>query len=253
MNIYQTKDFFVIWKPNGISTTVWQMHNFLEIILNQKDKSQIISDLYEKYQNTYVDKPNELGLVNRLDNGTGWCLRFAKDTQVYNDYKIAKNQNKSKKMYIANVFGKVEDFDIYMPIWHHYSDSARMTADALLSKKLIPCQTNFKLLKYNKDDDISTLEIKINEGVRHQIRVHLAQKNIYIVGENIYTTKWFRKKLHENKLWQNTDKYMFSELDWFKGFGSELSIIEENDIYLDNFLYNRDFVVYHLWSTSLEL
>lgn len=252
MNIYNAKDFYVIRKPNGISTTIWDQHNFLEIMINHKEKSQIISDLYEQYKDIYLDKINEFGLINRLDNGTGGCLWFAKSTDIYQDYKQSQKTNSVNKTYIANIYGKIEDVVIDSPIWHHYSDTGRMTTEQNLAKKMQACQTEVKLIKYHEEADISTIQVTISQGIRHQIRVHLASISKFIVWENIYTTKWFRKKLSENALRQNLDKYIYTEQKRFEDFESSSEILEKNDIYMDNFLYNRDFLTYHLRSINIK-
>ena len=183
MNIYENDKFYVVRKPNGIATTFGEQLNFLEIIDRQKEESQIISDLYNTFAELYVDRDNEFGLLNRLDNGTGGCLWFAKNLEIYKEHRQKQKENLIKKTYIANVYGKFEEdkFFVDSPIGHHYSDLSRMTTDQTVAKKIIQCRTDIKVLSYNSDDDISQIEIVITHGVRHQIRAHLASIGKYIV------------------------------------------------------------------------
>lgn len=254
MNIYQNNNFYMIRKPNGMATTFGDQLNFMEIIDRHKEDSQTILSLYDKFADLYTQnwQGNEMGLVNRLDNWTGGFLRFAKSLDTFQDYKDKQKNNLVKKTYIANVYGRFDDswLVIDRPIWHHYSDKAKMTTNSEFIKKPIACDTEISLLSYSEIDDISTLQINIKHGVRHQIRAHLASIGKYIVWEDLYTNKWFRKKLSENKLWteDNLSKYIYMEIDGVREPQGQIDLYENNDIYLDNYLYNRDVLTYHLWS-----
>lgn len=252
MNIYENDKFYVVRKPNGIATTFGDQLNFMEIIDRQKEESQIISNLYNKFTDVYIDRENEFGLLNRLDNGTGGCLRFAKSLEIYDEHRNKQKDNLIKKTYIANVYGKFNDetFSINTPIWHHYSDKARMSTDPDMARKTINCQTDVRVVYYNEVDDISQIQIDIRHGVRHQIRVHLASIGKYIAWEDLYTTKGFRKILSENKLRMedNLAKYIYTESNWSDALSNDSTLAETNNIYLDNYLYNRDILTYHLWS-----
>ena len=257
MNIYQDDNFYIIWKPNGIATTFWDQLNFVEILDKHRDISQTITYLYNTFANIYIDTQNEFWLVNRLDNGTGWFLLFAKNLDVFHDYKNKQKDCLIKKIYIANVYGKFDDswMVINKPIWHHYSDKSRMTTDAEFMKKSIQCATEISLLWYSELDDISTLQITIKHGTRHQIRTHLASIGKYIVWEDLYTTKWFRKKLSENILRNeaNLSKYIYTESEWFLKSSNKMKLVEDSQIYLDNYLYNKDVLTYHLWSIWIQV
>ena len=53
--------------------------------------------------------------------------------------------------------------------------------------------THFKVLKRYNNDNCTLLEIKIETGRTHQIRVHLAQIGYPIIGDEVYSNgknKW---------------------------------------------------------------
>ena len=57
--------------------------------------------------------------------------------------------------------------------------------------------THFKVLKRYDNDNCTLLEIKIETGRTHQIRVHLAQIGYPIIGDEVYSNgknKWNIKR-----------------------------------------------------------
>ena len=87
-----------------------------------------------------------------------------------------------KKTYIALVRGIVKENNatINMPIGRSKKDRKKMDVDKN-GKEAI---THFKVLKRYKD--CTLLEINIETGRTHQIRVHMAKINHPIVGDTTY-------------------------------------------------------------------
>jgi len=61
--------------------------------------------------------------------------------------------------------------------------------------------TRYKLLRYSEKHNVSLLEVKILTGRTHQIRVHLKEKGLPILGDGKYGgkkafVKGFSNKLH---------------------------------------------------------
>ena len=88
-----------------------------------------------------------------------------------------------KKIYIALVKGIINENEatINMPIARSKKDRKKMAVD----KDGKVAITHFKVLKrYNK---YTLLEIKIDTGRTHQIRVHMAEIGHPVVGDEVYS------------------------------------------------------------------
>ncbi len=123
------------------------------------------------------------GIVHRLDKDTSGILIVAKnDFSHINLSKQIKN-HEVEKTYIALVRGVVKENEatINMPIGRSTKDRKKMavTRDG---KNAI---THFKVLK--RYEKYTLLEIKIETGRTHQIRVHLSHIGYPVVGDYTYS------------------------------------------------------------------
>ena len=94
-----------------------------------------------------------------------------------------------KKTYIAVVRGVVKENEatINMPIGRSEKDRKKMA----VTKKGKEAITHFKVLK--RFDDYTVLEVNIETGRTHQIRVHLSQIGYPLIGDTTYSSgknKW---------------------------------------------------------------
>lgn len=123
------------------------------------------------------------GIVHRLDKDTSGVLIVAKnDTAHINISEQIKN-HETEKTYVALVRGIVKENEatINMPIGRSNKDRKKMavTRDG---KNAI---THFKVLK--RYEKYTLLEIKIETGRTHQIRVHLSHIGYPVVGDYTYS------------------------------------------------------------------
>lgn len=123
------------------------------------------------------------GIVHRLDKDTSGVLIVAKCDKAHLNISEQIKNHKVKKTYIALVKGIVKDNEatIDMPIGRSKKDRKKMDIDKN-GKNAI---THFKVLKrYSK---YTLLEIKIETGRTHQIRVHMAEIGYPVVGDAVYS------------------------------------------------------------------
>ena len=94
-------------------------------------------------------------------------------------------EHKIEKTYIALVRGIVKENEatINMPIARSNIDRKKM-AVAREGKEAI---THFKVLERFHKEGVTLLEIKIETGRTHQIRVHLSHIGYPIVGDDVYS------------------------------------------------------------------
>ena len=123
------------------------------------------------------------GIVHRLDKDTSGLLIVAKNDKAHLNMSEQIKDRKVVKKYVALVKGVIEEDEatINMPIGRSKSDRKKMAVD----KQGKEAVTHFKVIKrYNK---YTLLDIKIDTGRTHQIRVHMAEIGHPVVGDVVYS------------------------------------------------------------------
>lgn len=126
------------------------------------------------------------GIVHRLDKGTSGVLVVAKNDNAHRSLSCQFENRSVRKFYTALVYKKMKEDEgtIESEIGRHYSDRKRMSTK---TKKGRFAVTQWKVLqRYEK---FSLLEIRIQTGRTHQIRVHLSSSHHPVVGDSVYGSK----------------------------------------------------------------
>ena len=123
------------------------------------------------------------GIVHRLDKNTSGAIIIAKNDKAHINLSEQLKKHEIKKTYIALVRGVVKENNasINMPIGRSKKDRKKMDVDKN-GKEAI---THFKVMKRYKDSTL--LEINIETGRTHQIRVHLSHIGYPIIGDDVYS------------------------------------------------------------------
>ena len=173
------------------------------------------------------------GIVHRLDKDTSGVIIVAKNDKAHINLSEQIKNHEVEKTYIALVKGFVKENEatINMPIGRSTKDRKKMA----VNKNGKNAVTHFKIIKRFKD--YTLLEVKIETGRTHQIRVHLSEIGYPIVGDAVYSNgknewKIEGQCLHAKSLKFKhpiTEKEMFIEAPLPKYFEDVISELEKRD------------------------
>lgn len=123
------------------------------------------------------------GIVHRLDKDTSGLLIIAKNDKAHISMSEQIKNRQVNKRYIALVRGIIQEDEatINMPIARSKKDRKKMAVD----KDGREAITHFKVLK--RYDKYTLVELKIDTGRTHQIRVHMAEIGHPVVGDEVYS------------------------------------------------------------------
>lgn len=173
--IYEDSDIIVVNKPKGMV-----VHP-----ANGNPDGTLVNAILSICKNSLSGIGGELrpGIVHRLDKDTSGLIIVAKNDKTHINMSEQIKERNVKKTYIALVRGNVpeEEATINMPIGRSTKDRKKMA----VTKNGKQAITHFKVLKrYSK---YTLLEIKIETGRTHQIRVHMAEIGYPVVGDAVYS------------------------------------------------------------------
>ena len=123
------------------------------------------------------------GIVHRIDKDTSGLLIIAKNDIAHINLSEQIKNHEVKKTYLALVRGRIKEQEatINMPIARDEKNRIKMAVD----KNGKAAITHFKVLK--KYENYTFLEVNIETGRTHQIRVHLSKIGFPLVGDSVYS------------------------------------------------------------------
>ena len=174
--LYEDNDIIVINKPKGMV-----VHP-----ANGNPDGTLVNAIMAKCKDSLSGIGGEIrpGIVHRLDKDTSGAIIVAKNDKAHIKLSDDLKNHKIQKTYIALVRGIIKENEatINMPIGRSKQDRKKMAVDKN-GKEAI---THFKVLKrYN--EKYTLLEINIETGRTHQIRVHLSHIGYPIIGDDTYS------------------------------------------------------------------
>lgn len=173
--VYEDKDVIVIDKPKGMvvhPATGNYSGTLVNALMDYCGES--LSDI------NGVIRP---GIVHRIDKDTSGLLVIAKSNVAHERLSDMLKEHEIKRTYIAVAEGIIreETGKIDAPIGRHPVDRKKMAVNTRNGRRAV---THFKVLDRFKNH--TYLELELETGRTHQIRVHLAYIGYPIVGDEVY-------------------------------------------------------------------
>jgi 23S rRNA pseudouridine1911/1915/1917 synthase len=125
------------------------------------------------------------GIVHRLDRDTSGVMVATKNDAAHQDLALQFKQHTIQRRYVALVYGQLDkEFGtIDQPIGRHPLHRKKMSGTSRRGRDAI---THWRVLQRFDTDRLTLLELRLETGRTHQIRVHLSEANHPVVGDPLY-------------------------------------------------------------------
>ena len=175
--MYEDKDIIVVNKPKGMV-----VHP-----ANGNPDGTLVNAIMAICKDSLSGIGGEIrpGIVHRLDKDTSGVLIVAKNDKAHINMSEQIKNHEVEKTYIALVKGIVKETEatINMPIGRSTKDRKKMA----VTKNGKEAISHFKVIERFPKHNCTLLEVKIETGRTHQIRVHLSQIGYPIIGDAVYS------------------------------------------------------------------
>mgnify|MGYP003301934672 CR=1 FL=1 len=135
-----------------------------------------IKDKYQKPGNVY------LGLVHRLDRPVGGVMVFAKTSKAASRLSKQVVEHRLDKTYLAVVCGKVPESGNL----HDYLVKDKKKNQSYVTDKVHGKEARLSYKRLDYKDGFSLVEVHLETGRSHQIRVQFSSRGFPLVGDAKY-------------------------------------------------------------------
>lgn len=187
--LYEDHDIIVINKPRGMVVHP-AAGNYSGTLVNAllEHCKESLSDI------NGVIRP---GIVHRIDKDTSGVLVVAKNNSAHSQLSERLKEHDIQRVYIAVAEGVIreESGKIDAPIGRHPVERKKMAVNVKNGRRAV---TYFKVLE--RFQSATLVEVKLETGRTHQIRVHMSYIGYPLVGDPVYGRKKQRYDLNGQAL-----------------------------------------------------
>lgn len=172
--VYEDDDVIVVNKPNGM---------VVHPAVGNKSGTLVNALMHHSKNLSSINGDFRPGIVHRIDAYTTGLLMIAKNDKAHEFLQKQLQDKTITRKYIALVWGVIPNDTgvIDAPIMRDKSDRKKMAVGTLNSKDAV---THFKVLE--RFNDATLIELKLETGRTHQIRVHLSYIGHPVVNDPVY-------------------------------------------------------------------
>ena len=225
--VYEDDDVIIINKDNGV---------VVHPAVGNHEHTLVNGIMYHSKELSDINGEFRPGIVHRIDAYTTGLLMIAKNNKAHEFLAKQLEKKTTTRKYIALVWGiiKEDSATIDAPIGRDKNDRKKMAVTDENGKKAI---THFKVLKRFKN--ASLIEVELETGRTHQIRVHMNYIGHPVVNDPVYG---HRKKIDDSGqclhaktlgfIHPTTKKYMEFDSELPECFTNILSMFKEDKIWI---------------------
>ena len=172
--VYEDDDVIVVNKANGV---------VVHPAVGNTSGTLVNGLMYHSKNLSSINGEFRPGIVHRIDAYTTGLLMVAKNDKAHEFLAKQLEEKSTKRVYWALVWGVIpnDTGTIDAPIGRDSNDRKKMCVIAVNSKKAI---THFRVLERYKSATL--IELSLETGRTHQIRVHMNYIGYPIVNDPVY-------------------------------------------------------------------
>ena len=172
--IFEDDNLIVINKPAGLLT-----------VATDKEKRKTAYSMLSTYVKD-ENPDNKIFIVHRIDRETSGLLLFARNETVKRQIQETWETTISQRTYVGVVEGDLQPGEGTISSWLKETKAFRSYSSQIPDQG-VHAVTHYKKLRSN--NTFSLVQLNLETGRKHQIRVHMQDINHPIVGDKKYGSK----------------------------------------------------------------
>jgi 23S rRNA pseudouridine1911/1915/1917 synthase len=176
--LYADRDLIVVNKPAGLLT--------LPSAPGRMAYEDSVLGRAREYARHTHGKRAYAGLLHRLDRGTSGALAVALSRQAHAAGRLLFKAHRFERVYLAIVAGVPSPVEgtIDRPITSAYAGGRRAVASGAAPG--LPARTYYRVVRALGGLRRALVEVRLDTGRQHQVRIHLAAIGHPLVGDRVY-------------------------------------------------------------------